>query len=151
MTISVPNTTISETFTVTQRRTPYSVARTVAVGSGTFDRNYAYTGDYKSEFSISFGNGSSRNSDYIQLSNSNGSIQVSIPDGSDALSIAAIDITYDGANYTATSMTASAGTVNSVTSWSDDTGTVTSVTLYPRRNNRTVDINQLVITYMTDK
>lgn len=130
---------------IIQKRAPYEVERTIAVGSENFNNNGEYTATtYGSELQITLGGVSVRWYGYIQLNRQSGSITVK------AKALSSIEISYDGTNYTAESMTATAGTVNSVTSWTDTTGSINEVTLYPRRRSNTCDINELVIKYLVE-
>ena len=131
---------------IIQKRVPYEVERTIAVGIANFNDSGVYTATtYGSELQITMGNVAGVQGDFILLNRQSGSITVK------ANALSSIQISYYNNYYVATELTATAGTVNSVTSWTDDSGSINEVTLYPwRGDNYYCVINQLKITYLAD-
>jgi hypothetical protein len=153
VTVSVPNTSISETFIVTQRKKPTSVTRTLSIGSGTINNSYEYHGSFDSEISLSFeGVNSRNNASYITLNKSNNSMSVS------ANSISKIVINYQANPANNPSVLSGGGTVstnNNVTTWNAASGSSSnSVKLSLNRtngnNNSRPQISSVAITYLSD-
>lgn len=152
VTISVPNSTVSETFTVTHRKVPQPIERSFNTNNSTFtssNSTFVYNGSYSDELSITLSNpnGNPRN-DHLRL-NANSVVTFN------ANTISKIVITYVNGYGSTVSVSSGGGDVSTNTNSRTWTWTpkdsVPSTNTVALRISSATRISSMKVTYLVDE